>query len=529
MGAGVVELTEPARSILSVLVAALPRARAGQPQTYPTYKQVHDLLRLELRGASYGDSLKHQGLSALAEWAKAEGKPAITGLVVSRDYPVPGPGYFTLYNKKSDDYSWWEAEVAAAKTYDWEPYLQPVARAAATPVAPATARPVASRLPRIEEFHVVCRDNINVVEITDTHFVSGWWKIKPEHDVIGSVLALHDGKANASYLQGRIDAITGRDRDRFQFRVNREPVGLRWRGLSTIKRGYLYADQKRFDHLPSVRCLIGPVDSARSPAVRCLRESLTWDYPMLDQLEPDHELGETARQLAFEADLRRISAINDGVVPYAFRDIENEPYRLDIGCIRYALARGVLTVVAPEQGDVVTAFAVEQLSDVVSEAADNDAPDPVVVNEEYDPGNIPPEKVIQLVQVALRPQQSAFRQALLDIYTRRCPVTGCTVVDILDAAHIVPHAEVGGAPADCRNGILLRTDLHKLFDSGLLGLGFDRQARLRVLIHPSLGASEYAGLHGRPVALPNPPHLRPSMTCVARRAAAMPVLRLGES
>jgi putative restriction endonuclease len=60
--------------------------------------------------------------------------------------------------------------------------------------------------------------------------------------------------------------------------------------------------------------------------------------------------------------------------------------------------------------------------------------------------------------------QGAFRVLVTDAYARRCAVTGEKTLPVLEAAHIKPYAADG--PHRLNNGILLRSDLHKLFDLG---------------------------------------------------------------
>ena len=66
-----------------------------------------------------------------------------------------------------------------------------------------------------------------------------------------------------------------------------------------------------------------------------------------------------------------------------------------------------------------------------------------------------------------RPRQDAFRQALLLAYEGRCALTGCNAEPALEAAHVADWRSENDAGA----GILLRADLHKLFDAGLLVIG----------------------------------------------------------
>src|SRR5258708_29817376 len=66
----------------------------------------------------------------------------------------------------------------------------------------------------------------------------------------------------------------------------------------------------------------------------------------------------------------------------------------------------------------------------------------------------------------IRPRlgQGAFRIVVTDNYQRRCAVTGERTLPALDAAHIRPYAEQG--VHEPINGLLLRRDIHSLFDRG---------------------------------------------------------------
>lgn len=64
--------------------------------------------------------------------------------------------------------------------------------------------------------------------------------------------------------------------------------------------------------------------------------------------------------------------------------------------------------------------------------------------------------------------QGTFRVLVTDAYGKRCAITGEKTLPVLEAAHIRPYAE-GGAH-ELSNGLLLRSDLHTLFDRGYLGI-----------------------------------------------------------
>lgn len=73
--------------------------------------------------------------------------------------------------------------------------------------------------------------------------------------------------------------------------------------------------------------------------------------------------------------------------------------------------------------------------------------------------------------VTQRQGQPAFRNALLAAYNNRCAITGCTIDDVLEAAHISPY--LGKHTNHVTNGLLLRADVHTLFDRGLIKIHRD--------------------------------------------------------
>ncbi len=111
--------------------------------------------------------------------------------------------------------------------------------------------------------------------------------------------------------------------------------------------------------------------------------------------------------------------------------------------------------------------------------------------------------------VAQRRGQPLFRNRLLDAYGSRCAITGCSAVEVLEAAHVLPYR--GDHTDRIDNGLLLRADLHTLFDCGLLWVTEEQT----VALAPSLLQTDYANLQGVPLQLPqlaanrpNPAHLK---------------------
>jgi len=89
-----------------------------------------------------------------------------------------------------------------------------------------------------------------------------------------------------------------------------------------------------------------------------------------------------------------------------------------------------------------------------------------------------------------RPEQAAFRRALIEAYAGRCALSGCDVEAALEAAHVADWREENDAGA----GVLLRADLHRLHERGLLAI----DASFTVVEAPRW----YAGLVGRRLRLP---------------------------
>lgn len=72
--------------------------------------------------------------------------------------------------------------------------------------------------------------------------------------------------------------------------------------------------------------------------------------------------------------------------------------------------------------------------------------------------------------------QGAFRVEVTDAYSRRCAITGERTLPALEAGHIKPFADDG--PHEISNGLLLRSDLHNLFDLGYLTVTLDYKVKI---------------------------------------------------
>jgi hypothetical protein len=105
----------------------------------------------------------------------------------------------------------------------------------------------------------------------------------------------------------------------------------------------------------------------------------------------------------------------------------------------------------------------------------------------------------------VRPGQATFRQMLLAAYQGRCAITGCDVKTALEASHLVNY--VGPRSDRIDNGLLLRVDLHRLFDAHLLSIDPDSW---RVRISPAISGSLYGKWEGQSVRVPERDDQKPS-------------------
>jgi len=145
-----------------------------------------------------------------------------------------------------------------------------------------------------------------------------------------------------------------------------------------------------------------------------------------------------------------------------------------------------------------------------------DAPELVLVQrelealpvEEFDACNEEDGRKRVLVSIARRQGQPKFRRGLLAAYGGRCAVTGCSLQVILEGAHIKPYR--GDHTNHVTNGVLLRADIHTLFDLRLLRVNPTTWS-----IEVSAQAqSSYGGFHGELLQLPASAHLWPDVEAV---------------
>jgi putative restriction endonuclease len=111
--------------------------------------------------------------------------------------------------------------------------------------------------------------------------------------------------------------------------------------------------------------------------------------------------------------------------------------------------------------------------------------------------------------------QGAFRVLVTESYQRRCAVTGERTLPVLEAAHIKPFAQSG--PNRVNNGLLLRSDLHILFDRGYMTITDSMNVEVSRRIKEEFeNGRDYYAMHGKPlIVIPSAAIERPAGDYIA--------------
>jgi len=129
--------------------------------------------------------------------------------------------------------------------------------------------------------------------------------------------------------------------------------------------------------------------------------------------------------------------------------------------------------------------------------------------QEAQPFQEPQRGYAEPAAVCPRLGQGSFRLIVTDSYDRRCAFTNSPVLHVLEAAHIRPYSS-GGTHVPS-NGILLRQDLHTLFDRGYMTVTPNHQVEVSSRIKEEFhNGKEYYALDGQHMRLPEYGDRRPS-------------------
>jgi hypothetical protein len=130
----------------------------------------------------------------------------------------------------------------------------------------------------------------------------------------------------------------------------------------------------------------------------------------------------------------------------------------------------------------------------------------------FSPGALQDERARRLREIVERSGGPAFRNKVIAAYGSRCAVTGCDAVAALEAAHSVPYC--GPQSNHVSNGLLLRSDIHTLFDLDLIGIDPKTMA---VAVATLLSKTTYRELQGNEIRVPKVVSKRPNAQALRKR------------
>ena len=130
------------------------------------------------------------------------------------------------------------------------------------------------------------------------------------------------------------------------------------------------------------------------------------------------------------------------------------------------------------------------------------------------PNDFNDEREKRNAEIAQRRGQPQFRKKLLSAYEERCAISGCDATAALEAAHISPY--LGEIWNHVTNGLLLRSDLHTLFDLDLIAID---PTSFRISIADELQGSYYSKFAGKSLRLPTDNTAKPNAEVLKRRWA----------
>lgn len=152
-------------------------------------------------------------------------------------------------------------------------------------------------------------------------------------------------------------------------------------------------------------------------------------------------------------------------------------------------------------------------------SASGDSYESIVTSLNHDPSSAP-DIYTRIKSRGVK--QIIFRDALLKTYANRCAFTEIAVPEALEACHIVPWSQATPAERlDVRNGLLLNSFHHRLFDRGYMTLTIDHRIVYydpdgEERIYSNVEHSLTIELHRKPVHVPHRVALRPDAACITK-------------
>jgi putative restriction endonuclease len=168
-------------------------------------------------------------------------------------------------------------------------------------------------------------------------------------------------------------------------------------------------------------------------------------------------------------------------------------------------------IVSGKGYDLTAGYGADLLHLCLAQHAQSRGHRPIEIPTYATPGLAPPEAprfgTPFLAQQRLG--QGAFRLLVTKVYDGACAVTGEHSLPVLDAAHIRPYSE--GGSHTLPNGLLLRSDIHRLFDRGYVTVTPDYEFKVSSRLREDWdNGLHYYAMDGRQIALPTDKAIRPA-------------------
>lgn len=201
----------------------------------------------------------------------------------------------------------------------------------------------------------------------------------------------------------------------------------------------------------------------------------------------------------------KIDSIKKLPTPILLKDFES--HLRSKGHIEKSLTNQAWTIIPDSIESVVLDFLFENEEHNELNKIEQDLEDESL----FRPTSITDAREICLRSIVQRRGQSEFRNKLLHAYDRKCSISDTDCEQTLEAAHIIPYSEEGSNHIS--NGILLRSDLHTLFDLDLLKITENHT----VIVDQSIESEEYRTFNGKKVRLPKHETDHPSIEAIKIR------------
>lgn len=268
--------------------------------------------------------------------------------------------------------------------------------------------------------------------------------------------------------------------------VIRNTVGLV--GIGLIAKISTHEGEKQRFRCPTCSTTSIKHRSAVSPAYRCA-EGHVFDEPAVEIIQVTNyeaAYGDTWLALPDVMDAAVLRAVTPGA------GTQNSIRAMDAPAFA-----GRIAASTPAARALLARFLQASPPEAENDATDGYAP------------SFEDKRMVILRAIRARRGQAKFRSALIERHGPQCMMSGCTLMEIVEAAHIWPYrGDEDNAPS---NGLLLRSDVHTLFDLDLVGIDPDT---LTMRVRPALKSTSYGELDGKLLACGR---LRPSSEALALR------------